>query len=66
MAKVYSLTCSDIGVDCGFETRADSIEAVVEQCADHARHQHGMTSFGPDLFAKMRSCVRVLDQEPTT
>jgi hypothetical protein len=25
-----------------------------------------MTSFGPDLFAKMRSCVRVLDQEPTT
>ena len=57
MAKVYQIECSKLGVDCEFSTQADSIERVIELCADHGRDQHGMKSFGPEVFAKMRACV---------
>ena len=63
MAKAYLLSCRNVGVECNFETRADSVEKVVEQCADHARREHGMMSFSPDLFAKMRSCIEVLEED---
>ena len=40
MAKVYQIECSKLGVDCEFSTQADSIEKVIELCADHGReHQ---------------------------
>jgi predicted small metal-binding protein len=64
MAKVYTITCTDVGVDCDFTTRGNTVEEVIELCADHGREVHGMKSFGPEVYAKMRACLKEVDEEP--
>ena len=65
MAKVFVLECRDVGVpDCEFSTRGSNVEEVIEHCADHGRTEHGMHSFSPEMFAKMRSCLKQIDEEP--
>jgi len=62
MAKVYSINCSDAGVDCDFEARGASLEEVIQLCADHGTREHNMRGFGPELYTKMRRCVKILDE----
>ena len=62
MSKVYVINCRDAGVDCDFEARGTSQDEVMQLCADHAIREHNMKAFGPELFIKMRKCVRVLDE----
>ena len=65
MAKVYELNCREVaGIECEFSTRRSTVEDVIEACADHGRSEHGMMSFSPDLFLKMRGCVHEIDEEP--
>jgi predicted small metal-binding protein len=64
MTKFYSIACRDAGVDCDFSTIGESLEDVVEHCADHARQNHGMKGFGMDLAARMRSHIRVTEMPP--
>jgi predicted small metal-binding protein/mannose-6-phosphate isomerase-like protein (cupin superfamily) len=52
------LRCRDCGVDCDFTARAESIEGVIEQCAEHAKTAHGITSFPPNFWANMRQHIR--------
>jgi predicted small metal-binding protein len=59
MPKVYVINCRDVGVNCDFETRGATIEEVMRHCAEHATQNHGMKAFGPELYAKMRACLRV-------
>ncbi|HWC31125.1 MAG TPA: DUF1059 domain-containing protein [Dehalococcoidia bacterium] len=59
VAKVYMINCRDVGVDCEFVAQAANIEHVIELCADHGREQHGMRSFDPGFYAKMRACIHV-------
>lgn len=61
MAKVYAINCRDAGVECDFEVRGASAEEVMQECAEHAIKEHNMKGFGPELFLKMRKCVRVID-----
>jgi predicted small metal-binding protein len=54
MSKYY-ISCRDVGwKDCNFSTQADTIEQVIEQCADHGRIQHDLKGFGKELYARMR------------
>jgi predicted small metal-binding protein len=62
MAKVYSIKCGDLGGECDFETRGDDVDSVIAQCAEHARGEHGMKSFGPEMYAKMRACLKVIEE----
>jgi predicted small metal-binding protein len=62
MAKVYVINCRDAGVDCDFEARGSNLEEVMEKCAQHGIQEHGMKGFGPDLYTKMRRCVRTLEE----
>jgi predicted small metal-binding protein len=62
MAKVYTINCRDAGVECDFQARAETLDGVMQLCADHAIEKHGMKAFGPELYTKMRKCVRVLDE----
>ena len=62
MSKVYVINCRDAGVDCDFEARGTSQDEAMQLCADHAIREHNMKAFGPELFIKMRKCVRVLDE----
>jgi predicted small metal-binding protein len=63
VAKVFVINCRDVGVDCEFSTRANTVEQVIEQCADHGREQHGMKSFPPEFYAKMRACLHEVEEE---
>ena len=58
MSKYY-IDCREVGwQDCSFSTEADTIEQVIEQCADHGRVQHNLKGFGQELYAKMRPHIR--------
>ena len=63
MAKKYIITCVDMGVDCEFASEGATVEEVIEHCAEHGRTEHGMTSFTPAFFAKMRGCMRSVDED---
>jgi predicted small metal-binding protein len=62
MAKVYLINCRDAGVDCDFEARGSSLEEVMQRCADHGIQEHNMKAFGPELYTKMRRCVKTLEE----
>ncbi len=62
MAKVYLISCRDAGVDCDFQARGSSLEEVMQLCAEHGAQAHGMRGFGPELYTKMRSCVKTSEQ----
>ena len=65
MGKRYRITCRDAGVDCDFQAEGTSLDEVLQQCADHGIREHHMKGFGPELYAKMRNCVRIIeDEEP--
>ena len=62
MTKYY-IDCREVGwQDCTFRTEAESVEKVVEQCADHAREFHNLKGFGAEIFAQMRPHIRVQDE----
>ena len=63
MAAVYLISCRDAGVDCDFQARGSSLDEVMQLCADHGSREHNMKGFGPELYAKMRRCVRILEEE---
>ncbi len=62
MAKVYLLSCREAGVDCNFEVRGSSLEEVLQLCADHGIKEHNMMAFGPELYTKLRRCVKTLEE----
>jgi predicted small metal-binding protein len=49
-------------VDCDFQARGSSPEEVMQLCADHGAQEHNMKGFGPELYRKMRSCVKTLEE----
>ena len=52
MAKVYFISCRDVGVDCDFKARASSLEEVMQLCVDDVAQEHNMKAFGPELVYK--------------
>jgi predicted small metal-binding protein len=63
VAKHFYISCKEVGVlECEYSTTAETIEAVVEQCADHARQYHELKGFGPEIYAKMRPFIRQVDE----
>ncbi|HWR49592.1 MAG TPA: DUF1059 domain-containing protein [Bryobacteraceae bacterium] len=56
MAKV--INCRSIGVDCDYEARGETVEDVMQQCAEHARTAHGMKEIPPELATKVRAAIR--------
>ncbi len=56
MAKV--IRCREVGVDCDFEARGETVEEVMQKCAEHARKDHNMTEIPPELAAKVRAAMR--------
>ena len=56
MAKV--IRCRDIGVDCDFEVRGETVEELLENCEEHARTAHGMDEIPAELVAKVKAAIR--------
>jgi predicted small metal-binding protein len=56
MGKI--LRCRDVGVDCDFEARGETVNDVLNQCARHAREDHGMEEIPPELAQKVIGAIR--------
>ena len=56
MAKI--LRCSDTGVACTWEGRAETEEELLQMAAKHAAEVHNETSFTPEEIAGFRAVIR--------
>ena len=48
----------DVGVDCDFEAHGETVEDVLDQCAEHARTAHGMAEVPEALLQKLKAAIR--------
>ena len=55
MAKV--MKCRDVGVDCDFEARGETVEEILQQCSDHAKVDHDMDPIPPELVEKVKAAI---------
>ncbi|MEM1945169.1 MAG: DUF1059 domain-containing protein [Nitrososphaerota archaeon] len=55
MVKVVG--CKDMGADCPFEARADSVEATVQKFVEHAEKHHGARPT-PDFIEMVKSRIK--------
>ncbi len=56
MAKV--IRCRDVGVDCDFEARGETVQEVLENCQEHARTAHGMDEIPAELVTRVKAAIR--------
>jgi len=56
MSKTVS--CREVGVDCDFVAKGETEQEVLQECAEHARKEHGMTELPADLAEKVRGAIR--------
>ena len=54
MAKV--IRCKDIGVDCDFEARGETVEEILVKCAEHGRDVGGMNEL-PSRDGRQSACL---------
>jgi predicted small metal-binding protein len=56
MSKV--IRCRDVGVDCDFEARGETVQEVLKNCQEHARSAHGMDEIPAELVLKVKAAIR--------
>ena len=56
MAKV--VRCRDIGMDCDFEARAETVPDLLQKCAEHAKTDHNMQEIPAELVAKVTAAIQ--------
>ncbi len=56
----YSFRCKDIGMDCGFETKADSMESIMPKITKHASEVHNIKQMPEDLKKKVSAAIKVM------
>ncbi len=57
MAK-YSFKCADIGMTCGFETKASTKEELMPLIANHAKTAHNMNEIPADVLQKVNAAIK--------
>lgn len=53
--------CRDVGHDCPFEARGETMEEVLVQVAKHAKEVHGLTDEqlnDPELMEKIKAAIK--------
>jgi predicted small metal-binding protein len=53
-----SFKCADIGMQCGFETKAENREELMKNIATHAKEVHNITAIAPDLMMKVTAAIK--------
>ena len=56
MAK--AIYCSDMGSDCTFVARGETMEEVLAVGAEHGKEVHGISEITPEMVEKVKSLVR--------
>lgn len=57
MAK-YSFKCADIGLECGFETKASTKEELMPLIVNHAKTAHNMTEVPSEVMEKIGKAIK--------
>ncbi|MCY0851877.1 DUF1059 domain-containing protein [Thermoplasma acidophilum] len=57
MAK-YVFKCADIGMNCGFEASAKSIDELMPKIVEHAKNAHNITEINEDLKNKVTAAIK--------
>jgi predicted small metal-binding protein len=56
MARKFK--CADIGMKCGFEETANTVEQLMPKIAAHAKAAHGMTEIPKEILTKVQAAIR--------
>jgi predicted small metal-binding protein len=56
MAKI--INCSDMGSDCTFVARGETLEEVLAVGAEHGKEVHGITEITPEMIEIVKGLVR--------
>ena len=56
MAKTIS--CRDVGVDCDFTAKADTLDELMQVTAQHAKEAHGFDAIPPELMPIVHAAIR--------
>ncbi len=56
MAK--TIHCRDMGADCDFVSRGETLEEVLAVGAEHGKAVHGITEITPEMVEKVKSLIR--------
>jgi predicted small metal-binding protein len=53
-----SISCADVGSDCGWSTTAKTEEELMKKVAEHAKEEHKDLKVTPEVVAKIKSHIR--------
>lgn len=53
-----TLRCRDVGFDCDHEIRAETVEDMLQQAAQHAMEEHGLTEVTPQIVEAVTAQIR--------
>ena len=57
----FSLACRDVGVDCSYVARGETMEQLMADGGNHAKNVHGYTDAqinSPEMAAKVKAAVK--------
>jgi predicted small metal-binding protein len=58
MITMKVLRCRDIGMDCGWEGRAETENELLDKAAKHAADVHQKTEFSDEELAAVKAAIR--------
>ena len=53
-----SISCADVGSDCGWSTTAETEEDLMNKVAEHAKEEHKDLEVTPEVVAKIKSHIK--------
>ena len=53
-----SISCADVGAECGWSTTAETEEELLANCQKHAQAEHKDLIITPELVAKIKSHIK--------
>ena len=52
-----TMSCREVGMDCDFVAKGESEQEIMQQAAEHARTDHGMTEIPPEVVDKVKAAI---------
>ena len=61
--KYKQLSCSDVGMACGFQVRAKTEAEVMKLAKTHAAEAHGLKEISADTEKKIKATIKTVSAE---
>lgn len=53
-----SISCADVGANCGWSASAETEEELMAKCQEHAKAEHKDMELTPEVVSKIKSCIK--------